>query len=91
MFLVITYDITDNNRRSHIARIMKDYGTRVQYSVFECNLEKKSLNRLKESLNNHIDPKNDSIRIYYICSEDKNKIIVYGQGEVTEEDDVFVI
>ena len=91
MFLVVTYDITNNNRRSHIARIMKDYGTRVQYSVFECNLEAKALNRLKESLCDYMDTEKDSVRIYCICSGDKDKIIVYGKGEVTEDDDVFIV
>ncbi|RJP64442.1 MAG: CRISPR-associated endonuclease Cas2, partial [Candidatus Abyssobacteria bacterium SURF_17] len=32
----VSYDVSNNKKRSKIADILKDYGHRVQYSVFEC-------------------------------------------------------
>jgi len=37
--IVVAYDIIDDKRRNRVAKTMEDYGTRVQYSVFECVLE----------------------------------------------------
>ncbi|MEW6376162.1 MAG: CRISPR-associated endonuclease Cas2, partial [Thermodesulfobacteriota bacterium] len=39
MFYVVSYDIPDDQRRIKIAKILEDFGDRVQYSVFECLLE----------------------------------------------------
>jgi CRISPR-associated protein Cas2 len=47
---VASYDITDDNRRVQIARILLDYGCRVQKSVFEVWLTVKQLDALKHRL-----------------------------------------
>ena len=39
MFYVICYDIPDNRRRNQLAKELKGFGTRVQYSVFEATSE----------------------------------------------------
>jgi len=39
MFVVVSRDIANDERRTKIARTIQDYGTRVQYSVFEVNLK----------------------------------------------------
>jgi CRISPR-associated protein Cas2 len=32
---VVCYDVVDDRRRNRIFKLLKDYGRRVQYSVFE--------------------------------------------------------
>lgn len=39
MLHLIAYDIAEPKRVRRIAEICEDYGTRVQYSLFECWLE----------------------------------------------------
>jgi CRISPR-associated protein Cas2 len=39
MFIVVSYDISHDRRRARLSRELKNFGTRVQYSVFECVLE----------------------------------------------------
>ncbi|MCS6805410.1 MAG: CRISPR-associated endonuclease Cas2, partial [Blastocatellia bacterium] len=41
MFIVISYDVQEDKRRTRIHKALKSYGQWVQYSVFECELEKK--------------------------------------------------
>lgn len=43
---VISYDISNDRRRNKIAKILLDYGRRVQYSVFECEMNQKSFKEL---------------------------------------------
>ena len=33
MHYTVAYDITDDKRRNRVAKILKDFGTRIQYSV----------------------------------------------------------
>lgn len=49
MYLV-SYDISSNRRRRKVAKLMENYGTRVQYSVFECKLEKSVFNKMYQEL-----------------------------------------
>ena len=45
MHYTVAYDITDDKRRNRVAKILKDFGTRIQYSVFECNTDRRALLR----------------------------------------------
>ncbi|MEL7316925.1 MAG: CRISPR-associated endonuclease Cas2, partial [Cyanobacteria bacterium J06559_3] len=38
MHVVITYDISEDKRRTKIHKILSSYGQWMQYIVFECNL-----------------------------------------------------
>ena len=38
MFILVSYDIPNDKRRLKVMKAVQDYGTRVQYSVFECEL-----------------------------------------------------
>jgi CRISPR-associated protein Cas2 len=68
MFVVISYDIQDDRRRARIHKALKSYGLWVQYSVFECKLEKKEYLRLRDRLNRLIDKEaGDSICFYFLC------------------------
>ncbi|RMG50241.1 MAG: CRISPR-associated endonuclease Cas2 [Acidobacteria bacterium] len=67
MFIVISYDITDDRRRTRVFEALKDYGTWVQYSVFECELTADDIARLQAMLAGLINPREDSIRYYYLC------------------------
>lgn len=80
MFLVVSYDIVDDKKRAKIANILKDYGRRVQYSVFECELSKKVLRKMVKELLEHVELEKDSIRLYGLCRGCKDNIEAYGIG-----------
>lgn len=56
-------------RLRRVARACKDYGQRVQYSVFECKLEAQQWVRLRERLLREIDEEEDSLRFYFLDSD----------------------
>ncbi len=91
MFIVVTYDIVDDKRRTRIAKTMEDYGTRVQYSVFECILEKELLSEMINALTAHINHEEDSIRFYILCKGCITSVKMLGKGVLTEDKDVFII
>ena len=61
-----------------------DYGVRVQYSVFECLVDAKTLNKIIVMLSPFTEG-SDSIRFYQICEACLKKMVLLGSGEVTEE------
>jgi len=91
MLIVVTYDVTDNKRRNTIASELKNYGARVQKSVFECHLEPDQIEEMKEALEILIDIGTDHIRFYPLCMKDYPKIEVAGTGTVCRDEDYFMI
>lgn len=50
MFYIISYDIPDDGRRNKLAKVLKGFGTRVQYSVFEAHRNKTEFKELKREV-----------------------------------------
>ncbi len=74
MHYTVAYDITDDKRRNRIAKILKDFGTRIQYSVFECNTDRRALLRLQNKLEKIIDFREDTITFYHLCAACEKQI-----------------
>jgi len=90
MFVVIAYDCTDDSRRLRVAKVLLDYGYRVQYSVFEADLDEDLLKELIKRLSSQIDPREDSVRIYRICQRCLTQIHLVGQAQLTNQEIVFI-
>jgi CRISPR-associated protein Cas2 len=91
MLYVIAYDIVDDARRVKVAEVLKDFGRRVQYSVFEALLDAELLARLRARVNREIDEEEDSIRIYRLCGECERIVEIIGQGVRTMEEKVYIV
>lgn len=76
---MIAYDISNDRIRREVRNILKNHGTRVQYSVFECFLRSREKVELQSQLTGLIE-RSDSIRWYPLCSWCREKIIRQGQG-----------
>lgn len=69
MDVLVTYDIrtadaAGERRLARVAATCERYGSRVQYSVFECRVSDVTLVRLLTELEDAIDPVQDSIHVY---------------------------
>ena len=91
MFYVISYDIPDDKRRSQLAKVLKGFGTRVQYSVFEAHLTRTQYADLKRAVDRVIDLSEDSVRYYALCSACTGRIEVPAVGEVTSDPKTIVV
>jgi CRISPR-associated protein Cas2 len=60
-----------------------DYGKRVQYSVFECRVDAKTLDKIIALLMPFVDG-NDSIRVYQLCESCVKNVVLIGRGELSE-------
>lgn len=85
MFVLISYDIAEDKTRTKLAHKLRDFGPRVQYSVFEAEITEAEKKRLHELLEKVKLGSEDSIRVYEICQACVNKVHIWGQGEVTQD------
>ena len=74
MLHLVAYDIRSPKRLHKIAKICEDYGIRVEYSVFECDLTPEIFQLFWTRLNNTIDKEEDTILAYKFCKSCVNKI-----------------
>ncbi len=71
MMVLVTYDVNTETaagrkRLNKVAKQCKNYGQRVQNSVFECILDSARFKQLEATLEALIDPKKDSLRFYFL-------------------------
>jgi CRISPR-associated protein Cas2 len=59
--ILIAYDITDDSRRARLARLLSEYGDRVQYSVFVVDATPGKLVRLRVQVRKTVDHSCDSL------------------------------
>ncbi|GAB4156238.1 MAG: CRISPR-associated endonuclease Cas2 [Candidatus Promineifilaceae bacterium] len=79
MRILVSYDISNDKRRRHVAKIMEGYGYRVQYSVFECDLDANKLAELQKRLGPLVHAKEwESVRIYPLTLDCADRVIVIG-------------
>lgn len=91
MRFLVSYDISDDRRRTRLAKTLRDFGDRVQYSVFECRIGKDDLQCLRDRAKNIVDLTCDSVRIYTICSACEGQIEIIGTGEIPEDPDIYIV
>ena len=81
MRTVIAFDISDDRRRYRVVKVLKEYATRVQKSVFEAgDLKRAVYLRMRSRLEREIDPATDSIRYYQLCDACVARVEHYGAG-----------
>ena len=80
---LICYDISNDKNRTKIAEELEQYGERINYSVFECFITKKQLEKIKEFIEEKIDKRHDKIKYYYICKSCYLKSSESGKTENT--------
>lgn len=79
MMVLVSYDVctrdTSGERRlRRVAKVCRDYGQRVQFSVFEIEVDSAQWVLLKNQLMELIDPRQDSLRFYYLGKNWKSRI-----------------
>lgn len=92
MLVVVSYDVPEDRRRGRIAQALQDFGgERVQLSVFECFLTPRNWTRLQERLGKIINPDEDSVRLYRLCEQCRENILLLGRAAPTEEPGLRII
>ena len=96
MLVLVSYDVAvsepgGQRRLRRVAKACKDYGQRVQFSVFECIVDPAQWAVLKERLIGEIDSESDSLRFYYLGSNWERKVEHVGaKGGIDQEGPLII-
>jgi CRISPR-associated protein Cas2 len=91
MFVLVVYDISHDRRRTRLHDTLLDFGTPVQYSVFECLLDERRLAKMKEAVGRVIKPRQDRVRFYYLCQSCLARTEVTSGPEVLHETEAIIV
>ncbi|WP_028588204.1 CRISPR-associated endonuclease Cas2 [Desulfocurvus vexinensis] len=96
MLMLVTYDVNTEDRAGcarlrRMAKLCLDYGQRVQFSVFECEVDPAQWEALRHKLVAAMDPQRDSLRFYRLGREGKRRIEHVGIKEPVDLDGPLVV
>ena len=95
MHVLVTYDVNTETkagrrRLRQVATACKDYGQRVQYSVFECQVTEAQLEALRVRLLKTVNEEEDSLRIYRLRGPREDVVESYGLDSYISFDDPLI-
>lgn len=90
-WVVVSYDIPDDRRRTKVMKTLEGYGRRVQFSVFECELLQSHLDKLKARLKALAQAEEDDIRFYDLCENCRGKVTMLGKAKPHRQEGYKVV
>lgn len=88
--IIISYDISDDKKRTRFAKFLQKYGHRIQYSVFEIKNSESVLNNVITEIETKFSKKfdqSDSVYLFKMSSS----CIIQKFGYASNEDDSLII
>jgi len=96
MQVLIAYDVVTETsagrkRLRHVAQACKNYGQRVQKSVFECSVNQMQYEIMLRNLLKCINEKEDNLRIYRLKEPREEFIEVYGVNKSIDFENTLIV
>lgn len=96
MLVLVTYDVRTSEaggakRLRRVAKACQDFGQRVQYSVFEIEVDPAQWTLLRARLEGIIDQKADSLRYYYLGANWRRRVEHVGAKPATDFDAPLIV
>jgi len=94
--VVVSYDVSTEDaggqaRLRRVAKVCKDYGQRVQLSVFECSVDPAQFAFLRDKLIKQIDPDRDSLRFYFLGANWRRRVEHIGAKKPYDPDEPMLV
>lgn len=70
---LVAYDINDDRRRDHVAKILRRYGERLQYSVFFLRIRPAKMLVVQNLIEVEIDGSTDSVVVCFLGKEEQTR------------------
>ncbi len=96
MFVLVSYDVKTSEeggarRLRRVAKVCKNYGQRVQYSVFECIVDPAQWTMMRQKLIDEIEEGSDSLRFYFLGSNWQHKVEHVGAKKAIDQEGPLII
>ena len=96
MWIIVAYDVrTDEapgrKRLRRVAQVCKDFGQRVQKSVFECQVDEMKYEELRRRLLREINDEEDNLRLYRLTEPREQHVETYGLSRTIFYDEPLIV
>lgn len=96
MFVLVSYDVATSEpggqkRLRRVAKACKNYGQRVQFSVFECIVDPAQWAIFRQRLLAEINPEEDSLRFYFLGSNWRHRVEHVGAKASFDQEGPLII
>lgn len=96
MMVLVSYDVSTVDaggpgRLRRVAKICKNYGQRVQYSIFECIVDPAQWAVFKQELIDQIEEETDSLRFYFLGANWQNRVEHVGAKESIDQEGPLIV
>lgn len=96
MLVLVTYDVktetaAGRRRLRRIARVCQDFGQRVQFSVFECEVDPAQWTTLRAKLLCEFKAVEDSLRFYFLGANWKRRVEHHGTKTAIDFDGPLIM
>lgn len=95
MLIIVLYDVntqtaSGKKRLRSISKICRSYGIRVQYSVYECDIDPSQYILMKKRIEEVINPEEDRVRFYNLGKTYNVKIERLGKTFEDDQEDALI-
>ncbi|MDR1776169.1 MAG: CRISPR-associated endonuclease Cas2 [Actinomycetes bacterium] len=87
-YVLVIYDISDNKKRTRLAKYLNGFGFRIQLSAYEAILTREKYRKMEQGIGRIVGPE-DSVRIYRIRGQ--GEVSIFGSGDLISDEDVVVL
>jgi len=96
MMVLVSYDVRTSEpggakRLRRVAKVCRNFGQRVQFSVFECLVDPAQWTRLRQALIDEIDPDSDSLRFYFLGASWHNRVEHVGAKVTLDQEGPLIV
>lgn len=96
MWIIVAYDVSTDTakgrkRLRRVAQACKDFGQRVQKSVFECQVDDMKYEELRRRLLREINDEEDNLRLYRLTEPRDQHVETYGLSRTVFFDDPLIV
>lgn len=90
MQYVICYDVSEDARRDRIAALLKNYGRRVQYSVFLADVDEELAAEMRAKLGRLVRQP-DKVHVFVLCGACEARTTTFGAAELPVDEEFYIV
>ena len=96
MMVLVSYDVRTSEpggarRLRRVAKVCRNFGQRVQFSVFECLVDPAQWVRLRQQLIDEIDVEADSLRFYFLGANWRGRVEHVGAKASLDQEGPLIV
>ena len=96
MMVLVSYDVRTSEpggarRLRRVAKVCRNFGQRVQFSVIECLVDPAQWVRLRQQLINEIDEELDSLRFYFLGANWRGRVEHVGAKASLDQEGPLIV